>query len=68
FAEGGRLRAMPGQPPDLSTLPPECPFLPRCIKAIAQCRLEPAPSLMDMGDAPDHYAACYNPMVVGLRD
>jgi len=68
FADGGRLRAMPGQPPDLATLPPECPFLPRCIKAIAKCRTEPAPPLLEMDDAPDHYAACFNPMVVGLRD
>lgn len=68
FADGGRLRAMPGQPPDLATLPPECPFLPRCIKAIAKCRTEPAPPLLEMDDAPDHHAACFNPMVVGLRD
>jgi len=68
FAEGGRLRAMPGQPPDLATLPPECPFLPRCNKAIAVCRTDPAPPLLEMDDAPEHYAACYNPMAIGLRD
>jgi len=68
FAEGGRLRAMPGQPPDLATLPPECPFLPRCHKAIAVCRTDPAPPLLPMEDAPDHFAACFNPMAVGLRD
>ncbi|MGE3962165.1 MAG: ABC transporter ATP-binding protein [Dehalococcoidia bacterium] len=68
FAEGGRLQAMPGQPPDLSTLPPECPFLPRCNKAIATCRTSPAPPLLDMEDAPGHLAACFNPMAVGLRD
>jgi oligopeptide/dipeptide ABC transporter ATP-binding protein len=68
YAEGGRLRAMPGQPPDLATLPPECPFLPRCNKAIAMCRTEPAPPLIEMDDSPEHYAACFNPIAVSLRD
>jgi len=68
FAGGGRLRAMPGQPPDLALLPPECPFLPRCNKAIAVCRSEPAPPLLPMDDAPGHFAACFNPMAVGLYD
>lgn len=68
MAGGGRLRAMPGQPPDLTTLPPECPFLPRCNKAIGVCRTEPAPPLLPMDDAPNHFAACFNPMAVGLQD
>lgn len=68
FAAGGRLQAMPGQPPDLSTLPPECPFLPRCNKAVAECRVQPAPGLLPMDGDAEHLAACFNPMVVGLQD
>lgn len=68
LARRGRLTPMEGLPPDLSTLPPECPFLPRCNKATATCRAEPAPPLRPMGDAADHLAACFNPIVVPLRD
>jgi len=32
-----RLRAIPGQPPPLSALPPGCPFAPRCPIAIEEC-------------------------------
>ena len=32
-----RLRAIPGQPPPLSALPPGCPFAPRCPIAEARC-------------------------------
>lgn len=68
LAGRGRLTPMPGQPPDLATLPPECPFLPRCNKAISTCRTEPAPPLFPMDGDPDHVAACFNPIVVALRD
>ena len=61
-----RLEPMRGQPPDLSALPVECPFLERCPKATAQCRMEAAPRLSPVG--PDHWAACYNPMVAPLRN
>jgi oligopeptide/dipeptide ABC transporter ATP-binding protein len=39
------LYAVPGQPPDLSALPPGCSFHPRCAQAIDRCRIE---------DPPDH--------------
>lgn len=66
---GGRLTPMRGNPPDLATLPPECPFLPRCNKAVGRCRTEPAPALMQVEDSvPGHRAACFNPMAVPLRD
>lgn len=64
-----RLVMMPGNPPELSALPPECPFLPRCRKAIVQCRLDPAPQLQQLEDTvTGHLVACYNPMAVPLRD
>ena len=31
------LFAIPGQPPDLATLPPGCAFHPRCPEALPQC-------------------------------
>ncbi len=37
------LYAVPGQPPDLSALPPGCSFQPRCRHAMAQCRIEEPP-------------------------
>ncbi|MEZ4504053.1 MAG: ABC transporter ATP-binding protein [Dehalococcoidia bacterium] len=63
--EGGRLEPMRGQPPDLATLPPQCPFLPRCRKAISECRIEDAPRLRESGEG--HTVACFNPMAVPLR-
>lgn len=57
----GRLVAIEGAPPSLIDLPDECAFLPRCHKAISECRSEPAPRLVPVGPAA-HVAACYNPM------
>jgi oligopeptide/dipeptide ABC transporter ATP-binding protein len=59
---GGPLPSMPGQPPDLTELGEECPYLPRCPKATSTCRNEPAPALFEM--AAGQQAACYNPMHV----
>jgi peptide/nickel transport system ATP-binding protein len=33
------LKAIPGAPPDLATLPPGCAFEPRCSMAVDACRL-----------------------------
>ncbi|MGE3857370.1 MAG: ABC transporter ATP-binding protein [Dehalococcoidia bacterium] len=65
IARRGQLVPMRGQPPDLATMGPECPFLPRCSKAITQCRVEVAPGLevADTG-VEGHMVACYNPMQV----
>ena len=52
------LRPLPGTPPDLSNLTDLCPFLPRCFKAITQCRYECKPALESVG--PGHHVACYN--------
>ena len=52
------LRPLPGTPPDLINLTDLCPFLPRCSKAITQCRYERKPALESVG--PGHHVACYN--------
>jgi oligopeptide transport system ATP-binding protein len=49
-ADGGALASIPGNPPDMSALPPGCPFSPRCAHVEDRCvatqpllrRLEPA--------------------------
>ena len=58
-----RLEPLRGNPPDMTKLPEECPFLPRCNKAVNRCRQEPKPPLEEM--KPGHYAACYNPVLAG---
>lgn len=57
----GQLQAIPGSPPSLSDMTPECAFLPRCTKATNQCRMEQAPALAPIGEAGQR-VACYNPM------
>jgi ABC-type dipeptide/oligopeptide/nickel transport system ATPase component len=42
-------------------LPDQCPFLPRCHKAISRCRTDARPALEEV--EPGHWAACYNPMM-----
>ena len=37
------LTAIEGQPPDLASLPPGCPFAPRCPEAFGRCREETPP-------------------------
>jgi oligopeptide/dipeptide ABC transporter ATP-binding protein len=60
-----RLVPMRGNPPDMANLPPECPYLPRCTKAINTCRQEPAPALVAVEDSVEgHRVACFNPMAV----
>ena len=68
---GERLPAMRGQPPDPTSLPPGCPFLPRCNKAVTRCRAEPAPALTAAEPSersersePGRRVACYNPIAV----
>jgi oligopeptide/dipeptide ABC transporter ATP-binding protein len=39
------LYVIPGQPPDLSRLPPGCSFHPRCAQAVERCRAEEPPDL-----------------------
>ena len=54
------LQPIRGAPPDMSELTGECAFLPRCTKAVNECRTEPWPRLREI--SPRHVAACYNPV------
>jgi peptide/nickel transport system ATP-binding protein len=52
---GARLVPIPGAPPSMATLPPGCPFAPRCPLAIDDCRAA-EPELLEVGT--NHRAAC----------
>lgn len=54
------LETIRGAPPDLTELPDECAFVPRCPKAVMECRIKVSPALKEIG--PGHRAACYNPV------
>lgn len=56
-----RLHTIAGIPPSLMELPDQCPFLPRCHKAVSLCRTESRPPLQEV--SPGQWVACYNPMV-----
>lgn len=54
--DGGRLRHIPGRPPNPTALPSGCRFFPRCDYALAgTCDTETIP-LIEI--SPDHAAAC----------
>jgi oligopeptide/dipeptide ABC transporter ATP-binding protein len=59
------LTAVPGQPPDLASQPPGCPFAPRCPDASDRCR-ETAPPLAEQ--EPGHLWACWHPCGVADPD
>jgi oligopeptide transport system ATP-binding protein len=56
-----RLQPLRGVPPDMVNLPEQCPFLPRCQKAVNTCRMERRPLIGEIEG--EHYVACYNPML-----
>ncbi|HET6346486.1 MAG TPA: oligopeptide/dipeptide ABC transporter ATP-binding protein, partial [Myxococcota bacterium] len=56
---GSRLTPIPGLPPDLSALPPGCPFQPRCDRATGVCS-ERYPEAQAF--APTQRASCFNPV------
>ncbi|MEU4270738.1 ABC transporter ATP-binding protein [Streptomyces sp. NPDC026092] len=58
-APGGRLSAIPGQPPDLRSPLPGCAFADRCPLATGICR-ETAPDPRPAPDRPEHLAACHH--------
>ena len=51
-----RLVPIPGQPPDLTRLPPGCAFVTRCRFAMSRCR-EERPHLDEL--SPGHRSACW---------
>ncbi len=53
--EGQRLTPIPGQPPDLASLPEGCPFRPRCGFARPACA--EVPMLLEPA-GPEHWTAC----------
>ncbi|HEY0448230.1 ABC transporter ATP-binding protein [Actinophytocola sp.] len=56
---GERLLAIPGFPPDISDLPPGCPFARRCDRAIDACETA-NPELVEL--MPGHHVACHSPV------
>ena len=54
--KGSRLVTIPGAPPDLSNMPPGCPFGPRCKYIVDRCKTQQSP-LYDVGA--NHFAACF---------
>jgi peptide/nickel transport system ATP-binding protein len=66
-SERARLRPIPGQPPSLITLPPGCPFHPRCPYVMDRCRSE-VPTLGEVGTDPAHLSACFLPHDTAARD
>ncbi|MPZ47739.1 MAG: ATP-binding cassette domain-containing protein [Dehalococcoidia bacterium] len=55
-----RLRQVQGRPPDMTKLPAQCAFVPRCTKATNACRQLDSPPLEEI--EPGHFVACYNPV------
>lgn len=55
-APGTKLQSIPGFPPELTNLPPGCPFGERCAYAIERC-LGENPELEPCGY--DHFVACW---------
>jgi len=51
-----KLSAIPGQPPDLATLPPGCAFHPRCPEALPRCAID-TPAEFAVG--PQRTARCW---------
>jgi oligopeptide/dipeptide ABC transporter ATP-binding protein len=43
-----RLYAIPGLPPSLTSVPPGCPFSPRCPRAEEICRHDPPPPTIEL--------------------
>ncbi|MGW0767598.1 ABC transporter ATP-binding protein [Streptomyces sp. NPDC002676] len=56
---GGRLSAIPGQPPDPRTPLTGCAFAARCPLATGICR-EAAPEALPAPGRPEHLAACHH--------
>jgi oligopeptide/dipeptide ABC transporter ATP-binding protein len=59
------LYAIPGQPPDLSALPPGCSFHPRCAHALDRCCTE-EPCEQPLGDG--RIVRCWQPLEETTRE
>jgi oligopeptide transport system ATP-binding protein len=57
--QGAPLPAIQGLPPNLSSVPPGCPFRPRCPRAISACATE-YPRRSEVSSA--HLMHCHHPM------
>ena len=55
-----RLRQISGRPPDMTKLPDQCAFVPRCSKVQNDCRVLSSPPLEEI--EPGHFVACFNPV------
>ena len=58
--EGKRLATIPGSPPDLASLPPGCPFAPRCSYVAAACLAAEPPNVVV---GPAHEVRCVRDVV-----
>jgi oligopeptide/dipeptide ABC transporter ATP-binding protein len=65
--ERERLRPIHGQPPSLISLPPGCPFAPRCDYVMDRCRTE-TPALASVGNDATHLSACWLPHDMAARN
>jgi peptide/nickel transport system ATP-binding protein len=45
YGEWRELSGIPGAPPDLATVLPGCPFMPRCSAAVDECGVRPPPPI-----------------------
>ncbi|MDA1188964.1 MAG: ABC transporter ATP-binding protein [Chloroflexi bacterium] len=62
---GRKLHVMRGSLPKVLDPPDECPYIARCSRAIARCRTDVMPTLMESD--PNHKVACYNPVTESMR-
>jgi oligopeptide/dipeptide ABC transporter ATP-binding protein len=53
------LRPIPGQPPSLISIPPGCPFHPRCFLSNGRQRCRTEVPVLRKTDAAEHFAACH---------
>ncbi|MDR1961223.1 MAG: ABC transporter ATP-binding protein [Gracilibacteraceae bacterium] len=60
-----RVKSIPGFPPDMSNVPPGCPFAPRCEFAGSVCT-EEVPELREVGEG--HLCACHYPQDYNVND
>ena len=51
-----KLNVIPGEPPDMTSIPPGCPFRPRCNYVVERCTQE-SPLLKQSTNK--HFAACW---------